>query len=108
MSMDFQSAKQEYQRIRAPEELGRIFDRLYRCDPARTAGGSGLGLSIAQGLAKMMGGCITADSSPGQGTVFSVVLPGGDPEKTQEKVKVAARSLQGGGGILSEKEATGI
>ena len=92
----------------APEELGRIFDRLYRCDPARTAGGSGLGLSIAQGLAKMMGGCITADSSPGQGTVFSVVLPGGDPEKTQEKAKVAARSLQGGGGILSEKEATGI
>ena len=92
----------------APEELGRIFDRLYRCDPARTAGGSGLGLSIAQGLAKMMGGCITADSSPGQGTVFSVVLPGGDPEKTQEKAKVAARSLQGGGGILSEKEAAGI
>lgn len=90
----------------ARKDLDRIFDRLYRCDPARPAGGSGLGLAIARGLAEKMGGTLTAESSPGRGTVFSAVLPGADREKTQEKPKVAARPLQGEGGILSEKEAT--
>ena len=76
----------------APQDLGHIFDRLYKCDPARTASGSGLGLAIARGLAEQMGGHITAQSKPGQGTAFLLVLPG-DDALLQENPKVAARPL---------------
>jgi two-component system, OmpR family, sensor kinase len=62
-----------------PEALPHIFDRFYRVDQsrARTArqGGSGLGLSIAQGLIQAHGGTITLSSAPGQGTRVSIRLP---------------------------------
>jgi two-component system, OmpR family, sensor kinase len=62
-----------------PEELPRIFDRFYRVDKARSRalGGAGLGLSIAQRIAKLHGGRIEAASNgiDGSGTTFSVWLP---------------------------------
>lgn len=57
-----------------PEHQGRIFERFYRVDPARTRGdGSGVGLTIARGLATRMGGSLTVDSSS-QGSVFTLAL----------------------------------
>jgi two-component system sensor histidine kinase BaeS len=57
-----------------PEHQARIFERFYRVDPARTRGdGSGVGLTIAQGLATRMGGSLTVSSSP-QGSVFTLRL----------------------------------
>jgi two-component system, OmpR family, sensor histidine kinase BaeS len=62
----------------APEHQYRVFDRLYRVDPARdrTSGGSGLGLAIAQRAAHTLGGRIEVDSEPGRGSEFRLVLPG--------------------------------
>lgn len=58
-----------------PEE--RVFQRFYRGDPARTRGGSSLGLSIAKGLVEAMGGRIRAENHPEGGTLFTLWLPRG-------------------------------
>jgi signal transduction histidine kinase len=60
----------------APEHLPHVFDRFYKVDPARTAGGggSGLGLSIARAIVERHGGTIGATSVPGR-TAFTIVLP---------------------------------
>jgi signal transduction histidine kinase len=61
----------------APEHLPRIFDRFYRVDKARTraSGGAGLGLAIVKEFVELMGGHVTAESKPNEGTIFRVYLP---------------------------------
>jgi signal transduction histidine kinase len=60
-----------------PEHLPRLFERFYRADPARSQkeGGTGIGLAIARSVVEAHGGRIWADSSPGQGSVFTFELP---------------------------------
>src|SRR5690348_7317748 len=60
-----------------PDALEHVFERFYRADEARTRafGGSGLGLSIAEQLVTGHGGRIAAESTPGQGSTFTVSLP---------------------------------
>ncbi|MGN8245152.1 sensor histidine kinase [Cellulomonas soli] len=60
------------------EHLPHLFERFYRADTARdrARGGAGIGLAISRALVEAHGGTITADSpGPGQGAVFTVVLP---------------------------------
>ena len=59
------------------EDLPNIFERFYRVDKsrARTAGGSGLGLSIARKLVELHGGRIEVKSEPGKGSCFVFTLP---------------------------------
>ena len=59
------------------ESIGKIFDRFYRVDKARTRkmGGTGLGLAIAKEIIKAHGGSIWAKSQEGKGTTISFLLP---------------------------------
>jgi len=62
----------------APDDLDRIFDRLYRTDQARTrdAGGSGLGLAISRAIIEAHNGTIRAESPGlGQGARLTITLP---------------------------------
>jgi two-component system sensor histidine kinase BaeS len=60
-----------------PEHLPHIFERFYRADESRTraTGGSGLGLAIARRLTEAHGGTISAASTVGEGTTFTLGWP---------------------------------
>ena len=62
------------------ESLPHLFDRFYRVDKARSrdVGGTGLGLAIVKRVAEAHGGTVTAESTPGKGSRFTVVLPVAD------------------------------
>jgi signal transduction histidine kinase len=59
----------------SPEDLPRIWERLYRGDKSRTQKGLGLGLSLVKAVVEAHRGVVTVSSQPGQGAAFTVTIP---------------------------------
>ena len=92
------------------EEVARLFARYRQTGSGRRHGGSGLGLAISDRLARLLGGRIRVESTPGQGSQFEVDLPlqaAEPPPRVAVEGAPADRThiLQGIGLLLVEDDA---
>jgi PAS domain S-box-containing protein len=75
----------------APAELQKLFHPFEQAQAGRDGGGgTGLGLSISREYARLMGGDITARSTPGKGSVFSFTIPMTEASRADAAVKAQA------------------
>jgi len=73
--------------IGIPEEhIGRVFERFYMIDKARSRAisGSGLGLAIVKHVVEFLGGKVFLESELNHGTTIEVFLPKTDPNSDAE------------------------
>jgi heavy metal sensor kinase len=59
----------------ATDSQPHIFERFYRVEPTCRNRGTGLGLSIVAAITQQHGGHVQVESVPGQGSIFTVLLP---------------------------------
>lgn len=87
----------------SPEHIRNIFDRFYRIDIHHT--GSGIGLALVKAFTEALGGVVSVESRPGNGTVFTVEIPMRKEEIPSEYPVLAASCRKNGLCDLSpEKE----
>jgi two-component system OmpR family sensor kinase len=80
------------------EAAGRVFERFYRGDPARSriTGGAGLGLSIVAAIVEAHGGRVTASSPNWSGAVFEVRLPARSEQETGAEADIKEADVAAG------------
>jgi signal transduction histidine kinase/CheY-like chemotaxis protein len=78
-----------------PEYHERIFEEFMQVETPlhKKVKGTGLGLSLARRLTEMLGGTLAVQSTPGQGSTFTITLPRMHPE-VREMAGLAERSQQ--------------
>jgi signal transduction histidine kinase len=66
-----------------PEQMSQLFQKFSQIDasPTRRHGGTGLGLAICREFCQLLGGDVTAHSSVGEGSVFTVRIPWQEPAR---------------------------
>lgn len=57
------------------ETIAHIFDKFYQGDPSHTTPGNGLGLALVKKILTLIGGNISVESKPQEGSAFTVLLP---------------------------------
>ena len=84
-----------------PETLANIFDDFKQAESssARRFGGTGLGLAISRKLARLQNGDISVESTPGEGSVFTIEIPyeitETEPQLRETNATVAETKIKG-------------
>jgi PAS domain S-box-containing protein len=70
------------------DQLQKIFDRFHRVDnvEGRSQEGTGIGLAMVKELVHLHNGTITVESRPGEGSTFTVTIPGGKEHLPADKI----------------------
>lgn len=88
------------------EDLPRVFERFHRVEGAygRTNEGTGIGLALVQELVKLHGGSIRAESTPGEGSTFTVTIPFGKKHLPSDRVQEQRTRARAGSAAVGYAE----
>lgn len=81
--------------------IAHIFEKFYQGDTSRRSSGNGLGLALCKKIVESLHGTITAKGAPGEGSVFTVVLP---RIPASPVLSVGAQAEYGEKNVKSEKK----
>ncbi|TVR15087.1 MAG: hybrid sensor histidine kinase/response regulator [Balneolaceae bacterium] len=59
----------------SPEHLPRLFDRFYQAEKSEMQPGTGIGLALVKEITEQHSGIISVESKPGEGAIFTVMIP---------------------------------